>query len=218
MVDIFQLTERAAAAPATPADPDAAAPAARAAPSESITPAEHEAAPSTTTTDPEKRQFCAGHAEEMMVDLNSKKCSHTGCRNIPSYAVAGTKKGVFCAGHAEDGMAAVTAGPISDRVACVAAVLRQLNRTAPGGCTRPRAAAVAAATRAPITAPKYAETWRTPFHRPPWRRLARPGWDRRALATTSTEPQRRRPGASSAKTPGTLQMKATVMTPPRPPM
>lgn len=51
-----------------------------------------------------KRECCAGHAEEGIVDLICKKCAHPGCNNRPSFGVAGSKKREFCAGHATSGM------------------------------------------------------------------------------------------------------------------
>lgn len=56
-----------------------------------------------------KREFCAQHAPEGMVNLNSlnhnrKQCKHPSCTKQPSYGAKGTTKREFCAQHALDGM------------------------------------------------------------------------------------------------------------------
>ena len=49
-------------------------------------------------------EFCAQHALDEMVDVNSKKCRVDDCDKIPSFGVAGTKIVRYCAQQALDGM------------------------------------------------------------------------------------------------------------------
>ena len=51
-----------------------------------------------------KGQFCSQHAEEGMVDVLHKRCSHDGCTKRPIFGHEGTKKAQFCSQHAEEGM------------------------------------------------------------------------------------------------------------------
>lgn len=51
-----------------------------------------------------KREYCAEHALEGMVDLLSSKCAGDGCSKGANYGVSGTRKREYCAGHALDGM------------------------------------------------------------------------------------------------------------------
>ena len=47
-------------------------------------------------------EYCAQHALERMVDVNSRKCITNGCGKLPSSGVAGTKTVTYCAKHASN--------------------------------------------------------------------------------------------------------------------
>lgn len=49
-------------------------------------------------------EFCAGHAEEGMVNVVTTRCAHAGCSTTPSFGVKGSTKKEFCSRHARKGM------------------------------------------------------------------------------------------------------------------
>lgn len=51
-----------------------------------------------------RRQFCAQHAEDGMIDVCSKRCIFEGCSKHPTFGVAGSRKREFCSKHAGQGM------------------------------------------------------------------------------------------------------------------
>lgn len=51
-----------------------------------------------------KREYCAKHALDGMVNVVNKLCENPACTKIPTYGVAGTKITRFCVQHAEAGM------------------------------------------------------------------------------------------------------------------
>ena len=49
-----------------------------------------------------KAKYCAGHAQERMVNVSNKeKCAHLGCTKVPPFGVVGTKRREFCARRAK---------------------------------------------------------------------------------------------------------------------
>ena len=55
-----------------------------------------------------KAEYCAPHAKEGMINLQSKRCSAEGCTTKASFGTDGTKKPEFCATHAKEGRVIVT--------------------------------------------------------------------------------------------------------------
>eukprot|EP00752_Nemacystus_decipiens_P013852 g12298.t1 len=51
-----------------------------------------------------RRQFCAQHAAEGMVDVCSKRCVGEGCSKHATFGVEGSRKREYCAKHADWGM------------------------------------------------------------------------------------------------------------------
>ena len=51
--------------------------------------------------------YCKQHAEDGMVDIRSKHCSHPTCMAAPSFNVAACPTPFYCRQHAEDGMVIV---------------------------------------------------------------------------------------------------------------
>ena len=51
-----------------------------------------------------RRQFCAQHAVDGMVDVCSKRCSREGCSKHATFGVPGSRKREFCSTHAAQGM------------------------------------------------------------------------------------------------------------------
>ena len=52
----------------------------------------------------QKKEYCAQHAPNGMVNVKSRKCRTQGCVKAPSFGVAGTKTAEYCAQHAPDEM------------------------------------------------------------------------------------------------------------------
>ena len=51
-----------------------------------------------------KKEYCAKHAPNGMVNVKSRKCRTQGCVKAPLFEMAGTKTVVYCAQHAPDEM------------------------------------------------------------------------------------------------------------------
>ena len=51
-----------------------------------------------------KREFCAKHAGQWIMNGKLSRCTHPGCKGFPSFGVEGQNHREFCAEHAEDGM------------------------------------------------------------------------------------------------------------------
>ena len=49
-------------------------------------------------------EYCAQHASDGMVNVESRKCRTEDCGKHPSFGVTGTKTAEYCAQHAPDGM------------------------------------------------------------------------------------------------------------------
>ena len=51
--------------------------------------------------------YCKKYAEDGMVDVRYKRCSHDSGARVPSFNVEGSKKAPYCRQNAEDGMVGV---------------------------------------------------------------------------------------------------------------
>lgn len=60
--------------------------------------------PSNGLEDTTKATFCSSHAEEGMVHMKSRRCSHDGCSTTLLNDLKGTRNAEFCLKHAEQGM------------------------------------------------------------------------------------------------------------------
>ena len=60
--------------------------------------------PSYNTWGSSTAVFCRQHAVDGMVNVRSKRCSHSTCSKIPSFNVRGNITPLYCKQHAEDGM------------------------------------------------------------------------------------------------------------------
>ena len=47
--------------------------------------------------------YCKQHAEESVVDVQSKCCSHDSCKKQSSFNVEGSKTPTYCMNHDENG-------------------------------------------------------------------------------------------------------------------
>ena len=49
-------------------------------------------------------KYCKKHADDGMVYVHNKRCSHDSCTKSPSFTVEGFRTPKYCKKHADDGM------------------------------------------------------------------------------------------------------------------
>ena len=52
--------------------------------------------------------YCRQHADDGMVDVCKKRCSHDSCTKVPTFNFQGSRTSAYCKQHAEDGMVDIT--------------------------------------------------------------------------------------------------------------
>ena len=63
--------------------------------------------PSFEAAGTKKREYCAQHTPDGMVNVKSRKCKTHGCVKAPSFGLAGTKSAEYCAQRAPDEMVVI---------------------------------------------------------------------------------------------------------------